>query len=294
VPSREIGHRDQEARSRRIQTLLGGMEAAADVPTIVTSIATGVKPNVRFSPGAEDVAFLEKRVGEATVFFLRNEAEAQRRLEIEFPIRTAPERWDAWTGEISPETGFIRTESGVRVPVILTAKETRIIVFDPRNRHEPAARAAEARVVENLPVNGTWLLKAGPVTRTVTALFDWAADPGLRGFSGSATYTTVVSVPVSLVEDRRLVLRLGEVRDVAEVRVNGRDLPPLLFAPYEVDVTGFIRPGENTLEVRVTNTQTNELLARGADLAGLFKDEVFKTPMRSGLLGPVSLSSAGD
>ena len=52
----------------------------------------------------------------------------------------------------------------------------------------------------------------------------------------------------------------GDVRDVAEVAVNGRRYPVLWKAPFRVDVTGAVKPGENALEVRVTNRWPNRLI----------------------------------
>jgi hypothetical protein len=70
----------------------------------------------------------------------------------------------------------------------------------------------------------------------------------------------------------RAELDLGEVREVAEVRVNGTHVATLLWPPYRADLTGHLRPGDNTLSVVVTNTPAN---AMGESLA-------------SGLLGPVT------
>jgi hypothetical protein len=59
-------------------------------------------------------------------------------------------------------------------------------------------------------------------------------------------------------DGRRVLLDLGEVRDVARVSVNGKELAPLVWAPFVTDVTGLLRPGHNLLAVRVANTLSNE------------------------------------
>jgi hypothetical protein len=92
-------------------------------------------------------------------------------------------------------------------------------------------------------------------------------------FSGTAVYERAFEVDEATLEGRRWTLDLGDVRDVAEVTINGRELPARLWAPYAVDVTGALRPGRNTITVGVTNTGAN---ARGEHRA-------------SGLLGPVAL-----
>ncbi|MZG12604.1 DNA-binding protein, partial [Streptomyces sp. SID5914] len=124
-----------------------------------------------------------------------------------------------------------------------------------------------------LPVDGDWTLTleregAEPVTGP---LGSWTEHDEL--FSGSGTYTTDIDVDAARLDGRRVLLDLGDVRDVAEVSVNGTALPPLLWAPFVADVTGHLGAGRNTLRVRVANTLSNER----------------KKPLPSGLLGPVTL-----
>jgi hypothetical protein len=94
-------------------------------------------------------------------------------------------------------------------------------------------------------------------------LSDWNLHDRLevRHFSGTATYAKRFDVPKSfLSEGRRVFLDLGEVRVMAEVRLNGEDLGVLWKPPFRVDITGCIRPGTNALEIAVTNLWPNRLI----------------------------------
>jgi len=94
-------------------------------------------------------------------------------------------------------------------------------------------------------------------------LVSWSdyADPGVRHFSGTATYRNVFAVPPNtLGRARRIYLDLGNVQVMAQVRLNGRDLGVLWKRPYRVDVTSALRPGANVLEVRVTNLWPNRMI----------------------------------
>jgi hypothetical protein len=87
------------------------------------------------------------------------------------------------------------------------------------------------------------------------------SDPGVKYFSGTATYSKQIRVPSGATSgDRRLYLDLGWVHVVAQVRVNGRDLGWLWKPPFRVDITPAARPGENKLEVLVTNHWINRLI----------------------------------
>ncbi|MFJ8748483.1 glycosyl hydrolase [Streptomyces sp. NPDC102441] len=124
-----------------------------------------------------------------------------------------------------------------------------------------------------VPLDGEWTLLlaregAEPVTRP---LGSWTDLEPL--FSGSGTYSTAFTLGRAALRDRGFRLALGAVREVAAVTLNGTELPPLLWSPYTADVTELLRPGRNTLSVKVSNTLSNER----------------NKPIPSGLLGPVAL-----
>jgi hypothetical protein len=52
---------------------------------------------------------------------------------------------------------------------------------------------------------------------------------------------------------------LGEVRDVAEVILNGKSMGITWKAPYHIDVTGLLKQGNNKLELKVTNEWNNRI-----------------------------------
>jgi hypothetical protein len=59
---------------------------------------------------------------------------------------------------------------------------------------------------------------------------------------------------------RRVYLDLGQVEVIAQVKLNGTAVGTLWKAPYVADITGAARPGENVLEVRVTNLWPNRMI----------------------------------
>jgi hypothetical protein len=133
-----------------------------------------------------------------------------------------------------------------------------------------APRVAEVRAVAaSLELQGPWGLsfapgKAAPAPVTLDRLVSWSDHPeaAIRGYSGSATYRTRFEVPATLVGPaRRLTLDLGQVEVMATVTLNGKNLGVLWKAPYQVDVTGAVRPGSNALEVRVVNLWINRQIA---------------------------------
>lgn len=142
--------------------------------------------------------------------------------------------------------------------------------------------------------------------QTFDTLISWTEsnDPGTRAFSGTATYRTSFSLSKEEITNRHLVLDLGDVREVAQIYVNGYDLGVSNFAPHQFEVTDILRPGENFLVIKVANTWLNRLieddkrpeekrlthtnLTRGPTSATIWRESM---PKPSGLLGPVCIRS---
>jgi hypothetical protein len=87
------------------------------------------------------------------------------------------------------------------------------------------------------------------------------SDPGVKYFSGTATYSKEIPIAVSaLSRGKRLYLDLGRVEVIAEVRLNGRAAGTLWKPPYRIDITDAVQAGTNRLEVLVTNLWPNRLI----------------------------------
>ena len=116
-----------------------------------------------------------------------------------------------------------------------------------------------------------------------------------EGFAGVGTYATEVSVDGELLDGSAVVLDLGEVGDLARVRVNGVDQGIVWTAPWQVEVTGSLHVGRNRVEVDVANSWMNRLIAEAASPTGEIFGPVAEVyaadaPIQpAGLSGPVRL-----
>lgn len=79
---------------------------------------------------------------------------------------------------------------------------------------------------------------------------------GLDNFSGTAIYTKSFNLPASF-QNKRVMINLGRVSSVADIYVNDKHVGTLIWQPYELDITRFIKPGKNELKILVTNTEAN-------------------------------------
>lgn len=53
---------------------------------------------------------------------------------------------------------------------------------------------------------------------------------------------------------------MGELHDIAQLRINGQDAGVLFYPPYIKDITPWLKPGDNELEIMVTNNWANALI----------------------------------
>ncbi len=117
-------------------------------------------------------------------------------------------------------------------------------------------------------VSGTWKLyfpsgAGAPPSMRLTKLGSWSdhPSPGVKYFSGTATYTNSLTVPRSMAGPGRVVLLdLGRVKNFARVMVNGTDLGTLWKEPFVLDVSRTVRPGLNSVKIQVTNLWPNRLI----------------------------------
>ncbi len=125
-------------------------------------------------------------------------------------------------------------------------------------------------------------------------------EPGVKYFSGMATYETSFTLPPIENERDQFYLDLGQVSDLAEVSLNGRVAGTAWKAPYRVEVTGLIRNGSNDLRIRVANRWVNRLV--GDQQQGQKRITVTAIPtyvanaplLPAGLIGPVSILTKPD
>jgi len=118
-----------------------------------------------------------------------------------------------------------------------------------------------------MSIQGPWTVTfpphfGAPASIRLGKLSFWTenSDPGVKFFSGTATYSTSFTVPSSALRVKHLVLHLSGVRDIARVRINGKPAGLTWAPPYNVDVTGTLHAGSNKLEIAVTNEWTNRIL----------------------------------
>jgi hypothetical protein len=253
------------------------------------------------APQDAEVLFVHRQLDDGEVYFLTNRNDRRERFEARFRVTgKQPEIWRADSGTFSPASYRMEGDHTV-VPLSFEADESYFVVF-----RKPATAAsddvAERQLVPVGGLDGRWSVafepgRGAPPNAQLTRLAPLSenADPAIRYFSGIATYSRSFAAPAGYRLGAPLMLDLGKVGDLAEVRLNGRRVGTLWHAPFRVDLGPAMKRGANRLEVRVANLWMNRLIGDAQPGTEKVAYTIMPTysadaPLRpSGLIGPVSL-----
>jgi hypothetical protein len=187
----------------------------------------------------------------------------------------------------------------------LGADDALFIVADPTVA--PLAETTPLKPAGEVALDGPWTVSfdgqdAPEGTRTWPSLSSLTAsdEPNVKYFSGTATYQNTFTLPKKNLP-AGLSIDLGEVGQMADVFINGEHVDFLWKAPYKVNYEGQLKPGKNTIEVKVINTWVNRLIGDGqpgveghsftpvAFYGVKSLSQNMGTLIPSGLMGPVRL-----
>ncbi len=306
---------DDRAEFDRLRTVLWGeaegqqgvgrghVYSGAAADRILRSL--GIEPDflVNKPQAGADVLFVHRHTDDAEIYYVDSRSDLPAQIEAGFRVTgRAPELWHADTGK-RESVSYRSIEGRTLVPLTLNAHETVFVVF---RQATPVASWTSPSLVETplMALSNQWQLRfqadrGAPEANTMAMLGSWSDSPdaGIRYFSGTGIYSTTVSAPRSWFSpNARLWLDLGKVMNVAQVRVNGRDLGVIWKAPFRVDVTDALKPGTNEVQIEVTNLWVNRLI--GDQQPNITHRYSFTTRafykadaplLPSGLLGPVQM-----
>lgn len=302
----------QMAESERYQekSLGAGKSIFAkdETANFLKALNAAVPPDVDF--GADpDIGFVHRRVGNQDFYFLANIGSKEgKNLEVSFRVGSrTPQLWDPMTGKVSQAEAYEYRGDRTVLPLHLGPYGSAIIEFGvahlPAKVRPSPSEEVKGSLLLNGPWNVAWLGSNAPSTE-MTTLKCWTDFPATQYFSGKARYESSANAPREfLATGTKLVLDLGDVRETAEVWINGKHVGVTWMVPYKLEVTPYLKPGQNTLKIEVTNLLINDVLGQPEkDYSEVEKtyhlaykihppqEKAFvKVPYPSGLLGPVRI-----
>ena len=265
-----------------------------------TKAGSGEKPE-----GDANLQFVHRKLANSDLYFVDNRNDRDETVDATFRVAgKAPELWYAETGTSKP-VSFKIADGRTTVPLHLEPWGTVFVVFrkptSETSHNEP--KVTDTKVAD---VEGPWKVsfqpdRGAPPSITLDKLIDWkdSTDAGVKYFSGVGTYTKTIQAPAAWFrKGSHLWLDLGDVKNLAEVTVNGKDLGVVWHTPYRVDVTSALKPGANEVSIKVINAWVNRLIgdqqpgATKYTFADVHPYKANSPLLPSGLLGPVEVLRA--
>ncbi len=263
--SRGIGLGDND---KKLQVLLRELYKITNrLPLNGTSLREfGVQPDVTVVQHPHQVAWTHRAVKDADLYFICNQSSGALQDTILFRTRRQYVTWfDAVSGRAYP-VNATRKEGKMLLPVTLPPGGSALLVFE--NRHIPGFTDSAAYFhTDRTMLLSNWnlqfdTLRGGPEQPLqLDSLVSWTqlADTSLKYYSGTATYTTTFNNPA--IGKNSLIIGFDRIQNIATVIVNGVDCGTIWTYPYQLKIPGgILKPFNNTISVRVTNTWANRLI----------------------------------
>jgi hypothetical protein len=277
---------------------------------------------------------IHRVTADAEIYFLVNRNPRPEKINVTFRVSDRqPELWDPVTGAQRDLPQFEQKDGRTIVPLELELNGSMFVVFRKalkRGGSPPLAAQGTSDgdmsgTQRNFPTSkpiqeltGSWSVQFDPQwlyptdglpgeqakgLRVFDKLEDWSKrpEPAIQHFSGTAVYRKTFELADSFKIQNlksKIHLDLGTVKELARVRLNGQDLGVVWCAPWRVEISSAAKPGENLLEIEVSNLWPNRLIG-DAKLPATQRRTQTNIPtnpeqalLSSGLLGPVRILMA--
>jgi hypothetical protein len=243
-------------------------------------------------------------------YFISNQADSSQDVVASFRVTgKRPELWDPLMGTIEMAKTWTVIHGRTVVPLQLAASSSVFVVFreaTDSTGEKLGPNWFETKGVAKLSNPWTVSFPTCEKAENFPHLTDWSKheDSEIQHFSGTATYQQefewnappAPAQPLGSAPPPRIWLDLGKVHNLANVKVNGIDCGTAWTPPFRVEITSALHPGNNKLEIAVTNTWGNRLIGDAA--LPLEKRRTWMTAayppsnaelLPAGLLGPVTI-----
>ncbi len=279
------------------------VHGGSPVAAITRILALAIPPDFEYAglSDAGELDWIHRRAGDVDIYFVASRWDPTEKVACTFRVAgKQPELWDPVTGEIRDAVAFRQENGRTTVPLEFNPRGSVFVVFRRPVTGNGPGTSNYPTVKPVIALSGPWEVAfdpqwGGPARVAFDTLTDWTKRPedGIRYYSGTAVYRkkfALASLPGPL------LLNLGEVHEIAAVKLNGVDLGVVWTKPARVDISRAVRAGANDLEITVINLWPNRMIGddslppeKRRTETNLQKFSAATPLYPSGLLGPVEV-----
>ncbi|MDR1339196.1 MAG: glycosyl hydrolase, partial [Prevotellaceae bacterium] len=215
------------------------------------------------------IRYAHRTMPDADIYFVSNRTGQPVNTVCKFRITgKQPELWHPVTGSMTALPEYAETDGLTGIPLKFDVYEGYFIVFREHAR-KPAGTGNFPETKPLKTLDAPWTVSfdpkwGGPESVVFESLSDWTLHPseGIKYYSGTAFYRQTFDMP-GYEKGNTLYLNLGKVKNIARVRLNGKDLGTVWTAPWQVDISKAVKPKGNELEIEVVNLWANRQIGDG-------------------------------
>jgi hypothetical protein len=217
-----------------------------------------------------DIRYTHRTSKDFDIYFVANRTDKSVNSECTFrSVKGKPQLWNSLSGEIKNLPEFTQANGTTTIPMTFNAYESFFVVFSKYKLPKKITQKENfPSQKELLTLTGSWNVSfdqkwGGPKKIVFDQLTDWTLNPdkGIKYYSGIANYTknfNLSTLPSEL-NSHRVLLDLGDVENMATVKLNGKYVGTV-WTSNELDITSFVKKGDNLLEISVANLWPNRLI----------------------------------
>ncbi|MCP9770508.1 glycoside hydrolase [Lacihabitans sp. LS3-19] len=229
------------------------------------------------------------------IYWLNNRSDSSTSAEVSFRVTgKIPELWNAQTGKTEKLSYEIKDGRTI-VPLKFESWDAYFVVFRDKAVANKYVKPSKKETLV-MTVNQHWKVNVGAKNIRMDKLssFSESTDVDIKYFSGTAIYENTFALK-TFDKTAQYIIDLGEVKNIAEIIVNGKNMGTVWKTPFRQDISQALKVGENKIEIKVTNTWVNRLIgdAQANTTKTTFTTMPFyqaNTPLvPAGLLGEVKL-----
>lgn len=227
---------------------------------ITTIDKINLQPDVIISKAKNKILYRHRQTADQDIYWLDNRSDNPTDAEVSFRVSgKVPELWNAQTGKTEKVSFEIKNGRTI-VPLKFESWEAYFIVFKDKTSNTSVAIAPKTESILTT-ISGNWKVSFNDKKIEMSNLASWSdnTDVDIKYFSGTAMYENTFKV-AQVDKSVSYIIDLGDVKNIAEVIINGKNVGTVWKKPFKVDISTALKTGVNTIEVKVTNTWVNRLI----------------------------------
>lgn len=213
--------------------------------------------------------YTHRKTDDSDIYFVSNKTDHAVKTNALFRVvNSTPQLWDPVTGQTSLLPVYESNGKITSVPLQFEAYQSYFVLFSKTHKTMLSNRKNFPDYTNIKVLTGSWQVKfdpkwGGPKNIRFNELIDWTLRPedGIKYYSGSAIYIKEFDLPdnMSSHKAKKIYLNLGQVNQMARVKLNGKNLGVIWTAPWRVEITQAVLQ-HNKLEIEIANLWPNRLI----------------------------------